>query len=232
MLLYFLYTGRTDWIFWALMAFGGFLFPMGLLAVIMFDSFSALNPVIIIGSIFSAFLSYLGLILLLGVLVFSVRYLVPVYAVMMSGGNIFLVIGVFLIYGSGIADFYLFMVIAMGIGLGADQQIPTAVAVCALVALLIATQLLTRRTQKRNLYLNIQVAEEGESNTFAAVNDILVKHAQFVDMRRLDHRDQLLQLTYFVDCKDQEALVTLMDELKVRMPACSFSFIDQSGAPG
>jgi uncharacterized membrane protein YhiD involved in acid resistance len=127
---------------------------------------------------------------------------------------------------------YLFMAIAIGIGLGADQQIPTTVTVCALVALLIVTQLLTRRTQKRNLYLNIQVAEEGESNTFAAVNDILVKHAQFVDMRRLDHRDQLLQLTYLLDCKDQDALVTLMDELKARMPSCSFSFIDQSNAPG
>ena len=127
---------------------------------------------------------------------------------------------------------YLFMAIAIGIGLGADQQVPTAVTVCALVALLIAIQLLTHRTQQRNLYLNIQVPEEGESSTFAAVNDILVKHAQFVDMRRLDHRDQLLQLTYFLDCKDQAALVTLMDELKARMPSCSFSFIDQSNAPG
>jgi DNA-directed RNA polymerase subunit RPC12/RpoP len=116
MLLYFMYTGRTDGIFWALMVFGVFLFPMGLLAVIMFDSLSALNPVIIIGSILSAFLPYLGLILLLAVLVFSVRYLVPVYAVMISGGSIFLVIGVFLIYGSGIADFYLFMVVAHLLG--------------------------------------------------------------------------------------------------------------------
>jgi len=37
---------------------------MGLLAVIMFDSFSGLNPFLLIGSIFSTFFYYCGLILL------------------------------------------------------------------------------------------------------------------------------------------------------------------------
>jgi hypothetical protein len=37
--------------------------PMALLAVIMFDAISGLNPVLIIGSIYSTFLSYCGLIL-------------------------------------------------------------------------------------------------------------------------------------------------------------------------
>ena len=37
---------------------------MGLLAVIMFDSFAGLNPLLLIGSIFSTFFQYCGLVLL------------------------------------------------------------------------------------------------------------------------------------------------------------------------
>jgi len=61
---YFIYTNTTDTIFWALTGYAVFFFPMGLLAVIVFDSFSALNPIVLIGSIFSTFFQYCGLVLL------------------------------------------------------------------------------------------------------------------------------------------------------------------------
>ena len=61
---YSLYTDQINISYWSLLAYAIFFFPMGLLAVVWFDSFSALNPVLIIGSIFSTFLPYLGLILL------------------------------------------------------------------------------------------------------------------------------------------------------------------------
>jgi hypothetical protein len=127
---------------------------------------------------------------------------------------------------------YLFMAIAIGLGLGADQQVPTVVAVCVLMALLIGTRLIAFRSQKRNLYLNLQVPEQETTSAFESVNDILVQHAEFVDMRRLDRRDHVLQLTYFLDCKDQSQLAKLMDQLKKGIPDCSFSFIDQSNMPG
>ena len=62
---YFLYTKRTDTIYRLLYGYGVFFFPMGVLSVIMFDSFSGLNPVLLIGSIFSTFFQYCGLILLM-----------------------------------------------------------------------------------------------------------------------------------------------------------------------
>jgi hypothetical protein len=101
------------------------------------------------------------------------------------------------------------------------------------VALLVVTRLLTRRTQKQNLYLNILAPEgEGTAPAFASVNEILAQHARFVDMRRLDRRDHTLQLTYLIDCQDQDELAGLMDALKEGIPGCSFSFVDQSTMPG
>ncbi|MBA7474838.1 hypothetical protein ES707_10196 [subsurface metagenome] len=51
-------------IFWSLLTYGVFFFPMGLLAVVMFDSVRGLNPVLIIRSITSTFLQYFGLVIL------------------------------------------------------------------------------------------------------------------------------------------------------------------------
>jgi DNA-directed RNA polymerase subunit RPC12/RpoP len=62
--LYMLYAGRADIIFWLLLIFAVFFFPMGLLAVIMFDSAIGLNPRLLVRSISSAFYPYCGLVLL------------------------------------------------------------------------------------------------------------------------------------------------------------------------
>lgn len=129
---------------------------------------------------------------------------------------------------------YLFFAIAIGLGMGADQRAVTLVAVFFTVLLLAASRLISPRLTRRNLYLNLQAPEgEGGGNaTFEKINQVLVEHARFVDMRRLDSHDHTLQLTYFLDCRDQDVLVGLMDDLRRSVPDCSFSFIDQKNMPG
>ncbi len=62
--IYYIATERSDLIYWLLLASGGFFFPMVLLAVVFFDSFSALNPLLIVRSILSTFIPYCGLIII------------------------------------------------------------------------------------------------------------------------------------------------------------------------
>jgi len=54
---------RYDVLFWSLIALGVFLIPMGLLSVILFNSISGFNPLLIIGSILRTFFGYIGLII-------------------------------------------------------------------------------------------------------------------------------------------------------------------------
>jgi len=62
--LYMLVARRADIIFWLLLIYAAFLLPMGLLAVIMFDSAIGLNPRLLIRSISRTFFPYCGLVLL------------------------------------------------------------------------------------------------------------------------------------------------------------------------
>jgi hypothetical protein len=55
---------RADIIFWLLLIYAVFLLPMGLLAVIMFDSAIGLNPLLLVRSISSTFFPYCGIVLL------------------------------------------------------------------------------------------------------------------------------------------------------------------------
>lgn len=68
---YHAFTEKTDAIFWLLLAYGAFFFPMGLLACIMFDSIRGLNPILLVCSIFSTILHYVGLILLIVALILA-----------------------------------------------------------------------------------------------------------------------------------------------------------------
>jgi len=62
---YYITTERSDLIYWLFLACGGIFFPMVLLAVVLFDSFDALNPLLIVRSVFSIFVPYCGLIIIL-----------------------------------------------------------------------------------------------------------------------------------------------------------------------
>ncbi len=67
-------VSKIDTVYWLLFGLGIFFFPMFLLAALMFDSYTAFNPLLIIGSIFSTFLPYCGLIFLFALCVFLMYF--------------------------------------------------------------------------------------------------------------------------------------------------------------
>jgi len=76
--LYYLKIGRTDSIFYRLVAYAAlFFFPMSLLAVVMFNSFKGLNPIVLVGSIISTFLPYCAMVMVLVCMVIFIMEKVP-----------------------------------------------------------------------------------------------------------------------------------------------------------
>jgi len=61
-LVYLIYGGGTDTVFWTLYGLGGFVFPMALLAVVMYESLRGLNPFLLLRSIARTPIQYLFLV--------------------------------------------------------------------------------------------------------------------------------------------------------------------------
>lgn len=132
---------------------------------------------------------------------------------------------------------FLFFAIAIGLGLGADQRIPTLAAFSAIMAYLIGRKLISDKSNKSNrsnsMYLNIQmgIADNG-SKLFSEVNDLLLNELAEVDLRRMDRTGSVLQMTYYVSIHDGVTLTKVMDILHSNYPDSSISFVEQNNLLG
>ncbi|KPL72082.1 hypothetical protein ADN00_16550 [Ornatilinea apprima] len=129
---------------------------------------------------------------------------------------------------------FLFFAIAIGLGLGADQRIPTVVSATVILLYLLVRALITRKhNASHSLYLNIQLnTAGGEPATFSQVNQLLAKELKELDLRRLDQSNGNLQITYYLNIQDQDTLVRIMDSLKTAYPESSVSLIEQNNLLG
>ncbi len=128
---------------------------------------------------------------------------------------------------------FLFIAITIGLGVGADQRWPTVVGVLIILGYMAIRLLLARQPLPNNLYLNLTLDDDAEQESlFQQVNTRLLEHIPTLDFRRLDTRDGLLQLTYFISCDDPQALNNLIDDLKRTLPIRELSFIQQEALLG
>ena len=127
---------------------------------------------------------------------------------------------------------YLFFAIAMGLGLGADQTLPTVVAALSILVVLGGLRWARSGRDQSNLYLSIDMpgaSQPGER--VDQLSQIISRHAQASDLRRLDARDEGLEVTYFVDLEESRRLSDLLEELSRTFPGIGVSFIDQNQMP-
>jgi hypothetical protein len=125
---------------------------------------------------------------------------------------------------------YLFMVIAIGVGLGADQRTPVLVATAIFAGYVLARKLVKSRRIASNLYLSVNAP--AADNTFSQVRDVLLRHVPVADLRRLDSTNSSLQITCLIECPSDNTLVDLMDELRDQVPGCECSFVEQDNTLG
>jgi len=124
---------------------------------------------------------------------------------------------------------YLFLAIATGLGLGADQRLTTLAAIPTILILMMVHARLSDHKRKHNLYLNIEVPSgDNGDDLFPKLARTVADHALGTDVRRVDAGDGLLQMTFFVDCRDDAQLFGVIEAVKTSFPSASVSFVDQS----
>ena len=127
---------------------------------------------------------------------------------------------------------YLFIAIASGLGLGADQIMPTVVAV-VLILIVVAVQRWSREgNEQTNLYLSVDFnSTDGDQPSIDALGLIVSRHVDAHDLRRLDSRDESMEVTYFLNVTAPEKISALVEDLRGSFPGIGVTFIDQNQLP-
>lgn len=129
---------------------------------------------------------------------------------------------------------YLFISIAMGLGLGANQILATVVAGPLILLVMAFIKGMGKVSENKNLYLSIDWQSDGEKHPeryLERLNDMISKHVHTSDLRRFDVREESVEVTYFLDIVGTENLSTLVDELRGSFPRIGVTFLDQNRLP-
>lgn len=132
---------------------------------------------------------------------------------------------------------YLFFAIAIGLGLGADQRIPTLVAFAIMILYLIIRKLLARSFKlfpRNTLYMNLSMpldaTTDGESFTF--VQNLLREELRSVDLRRFDSDGKEMRLVFYFDARNPDTLARVSDRIHEKFSNASISFVEQNNLLG
>ncbi len=131
---------------------------------------------------------------------------------------------------------FLFFAIAIGLGLGADQRIPTLVAFIVIMAYLVGRKIINKSfnlSAKNNLYMNILLPLNGTSDdAFSFVNEILGEELQSVDLRKFETNGQEMRLVFYFKAKTTDTLVRLSNRIHQKYEKATISIVEQNNLLG
>ena len=129
---------------------------------------------------------------------------------------------------------YLFLAIAMGLGLGADQVLSTAVAGTGILLFLALLKWGRRGKENKNIYrsLELQVGDyPGDKGLLDRLNEALAAHVSRVDMRRFDIRNNSAEAVYLLDVDHPAKLGRLIEDLRGSFPGIGVTVLDHNQLP-
>jgi hypothetical protein len=127
---------------------------------------------------------------------------------------------------------YLFLAIAMGLGLGANQVAATVSAGLFILLAMAGIKRFNNKDAGKNLYLSVRIGNNGAKCQLDNLNELIGKHVTSSDLRRFDERSDGLDATYLLDVSSTSTLTGLSDELRSQFPDIGITFLDQNGMPG
>ena len=64
-----------------------------------------------------------------------------------------------------------------------------------------------------------------------ALGDVVSRHVENGDLRRVDAHDDTMEVTYFLDVATPERISALVEDLQASFPGIDVTFIDQNQLP-
>jgi hypothetical protein len=124
---------------------------------------------------------------------------------------------------------YIFLTIAIGLGLGADQRLATICGVGFIVSLIVLTNYKNiYKGNDQNLILTI-TSEYKSSQILNEIVEILKSECTNVDLKRLDESEKIIEAVFFIVFQDFNSLNKIREKLQSIENSISLNFIDNNG---
>ena len=129
---------------------------------------------------------------------------------------------------------YLFICIAAGLGYGANQTIPTTVAILLILLLIYLVKIKKVRTDNKNIFLNLEIEKKDEINMSEItknINKILKTENDNFNLVKLEISEEIFQATYILNIKNLDKLELINNSLQYKYPNVKINFVDQNQVP-
>lgn len=120
---------------------------------------------------------------------------------------------------------YLFLCIAIGLGLGADQREVTGIAFGILALIIVFSALATRTDKQSTMFLTV-TCTPSDAVSVPAILAAASKFCNRVDLKRLDESDVLLDVALHVGLSDIDQLESCRQALRDLDSSVKVSFFD------
>ena len=121
---------------------------------------------------------------------------------------------------------YIFLTIAVGLGLGADQTLITLVAFFVIMSIIWIKNIYQKSEEEgQNLHLTIS-GQNNENLGLEKIIEILNKNCSVVNLKRFDETNELIEVSFLVEFDNIEQLNNSKTELKRLSDSIKISFLD------
>lgn len=123
---------------------------------------------------------------------------------------------------------YLFLTIAIGMGIGANQAIITIITLLTITAIICLKNINQNDVESgQNLYLTISSPTQ-DGNELNTIIKVLQKHCTNVNLKRFDENSNLLEVSFLVGFENYSQLEVSKSELQGLNDSIRVSFLDNS----
>ena len=121
---------------------------------------------------------------------------------------------------------FLFLIISIGLGFGANQIWTTITAISLICALYIIKQKMTKNENKQNLNLIIN-SDNPDKITISKITHILKKYCESVHLKRFDSSKQLFEASFIVAFNSFDKLTSVKKELENLSNSITIRYLDR-----
>ncbi len=126
---------------------------------------------------------------------------------------------------------YLFLAVAAGVGVGADERAATTIMFLGILLFLAVARRggLRDETARTLLHVSAELGDRDRETTLKTLLDDVSPHAAAVDLRRVDVEGASFDATLTIDLSDSKRIGVMLDAIRASFPDASVSLVEADG---